>query len=151
MIAQGIENGSVWMTAAGEAAALWVPPGRPELDADREAQLTDTIRDLCGARADLILDMFGLFDANHPHDPQSHYLSLLATADAHRGHGLGMALVRARLAELDRLGAPAYLESTNPANLDRYQAVGFRPYGSFDLPGGGPTVTTMWRDPAAHP
>lgn len=47
---------------------------------------------------------------------------------------------------LDELHQPAYLESTNPANLDRYRSVGFEPIGDFDLPHGGPVVTRMWRD-----
>jgi hypothetical protein len=42
---------------------------------------------------------------------------------------------------------PAYLESTNPANLRRYEGVGFAASGTFELPDGGPTVTTMWREP----
>ena len=57
---------------------------------------------------------------------------------------------RADLAALDRDGAPAYLESTNPANLRRYEGAGFRPYGSFPLPGGGPLVTQTWREPGAR-
>jgi hypothetical protein len=40
---------------------------------------------------------------------------------------------------------PAYLESTNPANLPRYERLGFVRVGAFTLPGGGPTVDTMWR------
>jgi hypothetical protein len=40
---------------------------------------------------------------------------------------------------------PAYLESTNPANDERYKGVGFEPIGEFSYPGGGPVVTTMWR------
>jgi hypothetical protein len=40
---------------------------------------------------------------------------------------------------------PAYLESSNPANLDRYRRLGFVERGEFSLPADGPTVTTMWR------
>jgi RimJ/RimL family protein N-acetyltransferase len=40
---------------------------------------------------------------------------------------------------------PAYLESSNPRNLARYERLGFRPIGEFTLVGNGPTVTTMWR------
>jgi hypothetical protein len=35
-----------------------------------------------------------------------------------------MALLSHTLAELDANGHAAYLESTNPANLDRYRSVG---------------------------
>ena len=43
---------------------------------------------------------------------------------------------------------PAYLESTNPVNLPRYEALGFAPTGEFG-PAGGPVITTMWREPRA--
>jgi predicted GNAT family acetyltransferase len=76
-----------------------------------------------------------------------YYLSLLGTHDDHRGKGTGMALLRENLARIDAEGAPAYLESTNPANLARYESVGFVRLGEFAAPEGGPTVTTMWRDP----
>jgi hypothetical protein len=40
---------------------------------------------------------------------------------------------------------PAYLESSNPANDHRYEAVGFVPVATFQAPGDGPSVTGMWR------
>lgn len=147
VVAQALDNGSVWVTPGFEAAAVWVPPGKLELDEVREAQLEAALRELCGDEIGVVLELFALFEQNHPRDPDLHYLSLLATADAHRGKGIGTQLLRQRLDELDELGAPAYLESTNPANLTRYEAVGFRPYGSFQLHADGPVVTTMWRDP----
>jgi hypothetical protein len=50
----------------------------------------------------------------------------------------------------DAIDMPAYLESTNPGNLQRYASVGFEVFGTFDLPDDGPTVTTMWREPSAR-
>ena len=147
LVRQAVANRSAWLTPGGEAVAIWVPPGRPELDADRERRLVAMIEERCGARAGLILAAFELFDANHPNDREHWYLSLLATGDRHRGHGHGMRLLAANLATLDAAGRPAYLESTNPANLKRYAAVGFEPIGRFSLPLGGPEVTTMWREP----
>ena len=129
---------------------MWVPPGCVELTPQQEGDVTATLRRLCGPRADLVLECFAVFEEHFPRAEPVHYLSLLATADRHRGRGLGMGLLRADLAALDRAGAPAYLESTNPANLRRYEGAGFRHYGSFALPGGGPLVTQMWREPGAR-
>jgi hypothetical protein len=42
---------------------------------------------------------------------------------------------------------PAYLESTNPANLKRYESVGFQERERLTMPSGA-VVTTMWRPPA---
>ena len=59
-----------------------------------------------------------------------------------------MALLAADLARVDEDHMPAYLESSNPANVGRYESVGFAPCGEFSLPEGNVVVTTMWRDPA---
>jgi hypothetical protein len=56
-----------------------------------------------------------------------------------------MGLLRKTLARIDALGAPAYLESSNPANNERYESVGFQRRDEFTLPADGPLVTTMWR------
>ena len=56
-----------------------------------------------------------------------------------------MELLSHNLAMIDGERMPAYLESTNPANDDRYARVGFEPIGQFSFPGSGPIVTTMWR------
>jgi GNAT superfamily N-acetyltransferase len=133
----------IWMTAGGEAVALWVPPGFTEVDEEGEAQLAAMVPVLCGERASLVFEGFHAFEASRP--TETHwYLSLLATHPDHRGHGWGMALVADRLAVLDEQGMPSYLESSNPANLPRYERAGFGRIGSFTLPQ-GPTVDRMWR------
>ena len=72
------------------------------------------------------------------------YLSLLGTHPDWRGQGLGMRLLSANLAHADKEGVPTYLESSNPANDQRYQRVGYRPVVSFELPRRS-AVTGMWR------
>jgi hypothetical protein len=59
-----------------------------------------------------------------------------------------MALLAADLARVDEDHMPAYLESTDPVNLGRYESVGFEPLGEFSLPEGNVIVTTMWRAPS---
>ena len=46
------------------------------------------------------------------------------------------------------VGLPAYLESTKPANTPRYEKLGFRRLGNFQLPGGTP-VARLWREAGA--
>ena len=137
----------VWTTPGYEAATVWVPPDCPELNEADEALLEPMLRESLGARADLVFEIFERFEAAHPRTPEHYYLSLLGTHTEHRGAGIGMRLLADNLVRLDALGMPAYLESTNPANLRRYEAVGFAVSGAFELPDGGPTVTTMWREP----
>ncbi len=145
-----VGHGWVWATPGFEAATVWIPPGRPELPEPQAARLEPMLHELVGTRTSLIMDIFGCFEAAHPKAQDHYYLSLLGTHPEHRGHGTGMALLAANLARVDDEGVPAYLESTNPANLDRYRSVGFEVTGQFSLPDDGPTVTTMWREPPTH-
>jgi GNAT superfamily N-acetyltransferase len=102
---------------------------------------------LVGVRAHAVVELLRRFGASHPQHEPHYYLSLLGVADRHRGRGLGIALLRENLARIDAEGAAAYLESSNPDNDKRYQALGFQPIVSFTAPEDGPTVTGMWRDP----
>jgi GNAT superfamily N-acetyltransferase len=144
-----IPYGWSWTTDDGGAAALWVPPGKPELPPDDDARVEPLLRDLLGPHADAVLELNERFEANHPHDPRHYYLSLLATHPDHRGRGKGMGLLAENLAMLDELEVPAYLESSNRANDHRYERLGFTEIAEFAAPGGRPTVGCMWREPGA--
>ena len=137
----------VLMTDDGGAAALWIPPGEPELSDEDEARVEPTLRELIGSHTDDVLTLLDRFDANHPRQAPHYYLSLLATHPDHRGRGKGMGLLAANLVQIDELECPAYLESSNRANDHRYERLGFVQIGEFAAPSGGPTVACMWRDP----
>jgi GNAT superfamily N-acetyltransferase len=137
----------VWMTDDGGAASLWIPPDEPELSEADEARLEPLVRDLIGSRADEVLALFERFDAHHPRQEPHFYLSLLGTHPDHMGQGKGMGLLAANLGMIDELRLPAYLESSNRGNDRRYAHLGFVEIGEFAVPGGGPTVGCMWRDP----
>ena len=142
-----VPYGWVWMTEDGGAASLWIPPGEPELSAEDEAALQPLVRSLVGSRGEDVLTLVESFDSNHPREEPHYYLSLLGTHPDHRGQGKGMRLLAANLEEIDALGMPAYLESSNRANDHRYERLGFVQVGEFAAPGGEPTVGCMWRDP----
>ena len=135
----------VWLTTGGEATSVWIPPGGTEMSQEQEEQLRELANECLGSAADEYLELLTRFDAAHPRDEPHYYLSLLGTHTAHRGKGIGMALLVHDLGLIDAEGLPAYLESSNPANNDRYGGVGFQAVGEFVYPGGGPVVTTMWR------
>jgi len=149
LISSAVEHQWVWTTPAYEAVSVWLPPGCPELSEADEARLRPLLEDLVGERSELLMEVFDCFEAAHPRHRDHYYLSLLGTHTDHRGSGIGMGLLAANLARVDAVHMPAYLESSNPGNLRRYESVGFEVYGTFDLPDGGPTVTTMWREPPA--
>ena len=135
-----------FVTAGGEATAVWIPPGGIELTSDDEAELERLLLATTGRETtDGILEIMAQFDAARPREPH-YYLGLIGTHDAHRGRGHGMALLAENLALVDAAGAAAYLESSNPANDARYERVGFTPHGKLTS-ATGHVITTMWRPP----
>lgn len=147
LIEAALDYGWVRVDDELRAAALWIPPGKPELGPEDAERFDGLLRELLGDNAGRALDTVERFDRAHPAEPPHFYLSLLGTHPDHRGRGLGMALLADSLARIDEQGAAAYLESTNPANHRRYEGVGFAPWGSFELGEDGPDVLQMWRDP----
>jgi GNAT superfamily N-acetyltransferase len=138
---------ATWITGGGEATSVWIPPGGIEMTAELEDRLGTFAVEHLGPRADTFFELLAQFEAAHPRDVDHFYLSLLGTHPAHRGNGTGMWLLTHDLEIIDAERAPAYLESSNPANNDRYASVGFEPIGQFAAPDNGPVVTTMWRSP----
>ncbi len=138
--------GWVHLTPGAGAVTVWIPPGRPELAPPYDARVGPLLDRLLGPGTGRAQELLERFEAARPPAPDHYYLSLFGTRPESRGRGIGMALLTDDLARIDLEGRPAYLESTNAANLDRYRSVGFVDRAAFDLPDGGPTVTTMWRD-----
>jgi len=137
------------VTAGAESVAVWIPPGEPELLPGEEAELEALLLERTGPGTTAeIMEIFGQLEAARPSEPHF-YLTLLGTHDDHRGQGLGMGLLTENLARIDALGAPAYLESSNPANIRRYERVGFAAHERITI-ATGHVVTTMWR-PAHRP
>lgn len=137
-----------WTFIADDFAsvAVWIPPGAIELTEEEEAAMAPLLTGLIGRRAGDVLRLTKAFDENRPSERPHYYLSLLGTHASQRGKGIGMALLAENLARIDTERAPAYLESSNPANNVRYERQGFSRIGGFDRPDGGTTISTMWRD-----
>jgi GNAT superfamily N-acetyltransferase len=132
------------LTEDGAATSIWIPPGGSELSEEQEIRLDALVEQYLAPIANDYRELIARFEAARPHEPH-YYLTLLATHPAQRGKGIGMRLLARNLEIIDGERMPAYLESTNPANDNRYRNVGFEPIGSFSYPGDGPVVTTMWR------
>lgn len=112
---------------------------------EQEAGVVELAKEIFGHASDTYLELLDRFSAAQPKTEPHYYLTLLGTHPMYSGHGIGMRLLTHNLALIDSEHMPAYLESTNPANDERYKRVGFEPIGEFSYPGGGPIVTTMWR------
>jgi GNAT superfamily N-acetyltransferase len=145
-----LDFGWVRVTDGVEAVALWIPPGSPEMSPADEERMPGVIAEACGPEsASRVSELLDAFERHHPHELPHFYLSLLATHPDHAGHGFGVGLVAANLAEMDAGDppAPAFLESSNPRNLARYERLGFRPTREVELIA-GLSGTQMWRPPS---
>ncbi|WMX44171.1 GNAT family N-acetyltransferase [Streptomyces roseicoloratus] len=127
------------------AAAFWVPTEAQE----KAVPDADTIQELIGIlgdRAGLFKEAVETAAAHTPQDP--HWsLALIGAAPAAQGKGQGAALLRSGLAQADAAGQAVYLESSKAANIPVYEHFGFTVREEFALPGGGPVLWGMWRDP----
>ncbi|MFY1656276.1 GNAT family N-acetyltransferase [Micromonospora sp. WMMD1274] len=144
-VALALRTGEVHVAGDGLGATLWLPTGEGH-DAD-EGDEFDEMEAAIGAEA---MKRFGVLDemmsARHPAEPHW-YLPFIAVHPDHHGKGVGSALLRNKLAELDQAGTAAYLEASSPRNAALYERLGFRRRPlTLDLPE-GPSLYPMWRDP----
>jgi ribosomal protein S18 acetylase RimI-like enzyme len=145
-----LDFGWVRVTEGVEAVALWIPPGSPEMSPADDERLPSVIAAACGPQSTArVMELVDSFERTHPHEPPHFYLSLLATHPDHAGRGIGVGLVADNLAEIDAGDPPAaaFLESSNPRNLARYERLGFRPTREVELVP-GLSGTQMWRGPS---
>jgi GNAT superfamily N-acetyltransferase len=141
-----------WLLADGAdgrlaAAALWRPPGAGNTPTTAMLASLLPLFHAFGWGLPRALAMQRLIERHHPAIPHW-YLQFVGCVPEHHGRGLGGAVIRARLADCDRDGIPAALETATPGNVAIYEALGFRVTGTFDVPG-GPRFWSMWRGPAA--
>lgn len=142
-----LRHGTVFMTTAGEAVSVWLPPGGTELAAE-QAETLDALlsENLQLEHRDAIFELYRRFDASRAPLDEHYYLSLLGTHPEHRGSGVGQALLAADLARWDAMGMPTYLESSNAGNNHRYERAGYRSIGGFPAVRDDTWITAMWRD-----
>ncbi|NND75140.1 MAG: GNAT family N-acetyltransferase [Ilumatobacter sp.] len=118
----------VWTTDDGVALAVWLKPGRPELDVDPAADEPPPPPDLAQR-----FELLGpLMTANTP--PEEHwYLQLLATHPDWQRQGLGAALMAVQFERADAEGLPCYLETETPENVAYYRRHGFEVRREWDI------------------
>ncbi len=137
----GLDGGTDIAEQNGRAvgAALWDRPGyrqptRLNLAAAPRLVATLRARTHCGS---------ALESSFHRHRPAGWFWYLAAVGATVQGQGVGSALLAHRLG---RVAGPAYLESSNEANIALYERFGFRLTGEIRLPFGGPPCWPMYRD-----
>ena len=126
-------------------AAVWMPPGQWRFRLVDEARLAPAVLGAFGATGTVrLLKLLTGVERVHLREPH-YYLFAIGADPAHQGQGVGSALLAPMLARCDAERLPAYLESSNPANIPFYRRHGFEPLPALDF--GGNQVTPMCRQP----
>ncbi|GAC69918.1 GNAT family N-acetyltransferase [Gordonia soli] len=119
-------------------AAVWDPPGHKESATRQMLAMGGFVRSL-GSRIGYGAAVEQLFAKARP--PGTFWYLAQVGAPA-QGLGIGSALLRARLETIE---GPAYLESSNVANIPLYERFGFEVTDEISLPHDGPLVWPMYR------
>jgi len=133
-------QGGAYQIADFAGAALWLKPGAHPDDAALEALFEETLPAAKCAEVGEVIARMANF---HPAEPHWH-LAMVGVDPRESGKGYGSALIEAGLADVDRGGHTAYLESTNPKNIPLYEKFGFKLVGTIDT-GRCPPVFPMVR------
>ncbi|MGE0309525.1 MAG: GNAT family N-acetyltransferase [Acidimicrobiia bacterium] len=123
-----VEHSSVWVTPGCEAVALWSPPASAITEEQRSAaehRRREMIAAVGPDAAARLARYDETVDAALPVDGDFWYLGILACHPDHAGSGLGRHVLDAGIRHVRSLGATAYLETTNPANVGYYQRAGW--------------------------
>jgi ribosomal protein S18 acetylase RimI-like enzyme len=135
------EHGTASEAASFGGAAFWYPVG---VELDMEALGTHfqaSVRPDRQADAFALLEQVGQHHIEEPH----WYLPMIGVDPSRQGQGLGSALLAHALALCDAEHMPAYLESSNPANVPLYERHGFKVTAKLQA-GESPVLYPMLRD-----
>jgi len=137
---RAFEHDTAFATGEFGGISLWLPPG---VHADGDAVAAFFRANVADAKQDDLFETLEQMDAYHIDEPHW-YLAVIGVDPAQQGQGLGAALLAHTLSVSDEQGLPAYLESSNPANISLYQRHGFEVLGEIRN-GAAPTVYPMLR------
>jgi ribosomal protein S18 acetylase RimI-like enzyme len=148
MKADYIPFGGCYTTEGYTGSAIWAPAGKPLLTGATGLLTMLPVLPYVARNLATTVRMLALIEGKHPHEPHW-YLASLGTAVDRQGQGVGSALMRPVLDHCDAEGLPAYLESSKERNVPFYRRHGFEVVDEVVLPGDGPSIWTMWREPQA--
>ena len=137
---KAFEHGTGYHVGGFAGAALWLPPG---IHADEEALAAVLKESVAGERQAAVFAVLEQMGRHHPREPHW-YLPLVGVDPVHQRKGHGSALLQHALRQCDQDHVPAYLESTNPANIPLYERHGFEVLATIQV-GSSPPIFPMLR------
>ncbi len=141
-------EGTELLVIDGEIAgcANWMPPGSWLPSVWRQLVALPGYAKTLGSRLGVASTTYSAVLNVHPRAPHW-YLADIGTDPPLQGTGIGTQLMHSRLTRCDAEGMPAYLESSKASNVPFYESHGFTVTRELTIPGGGPTLWLMWREP----
>lgn len=135
-----VAHGHSHVTPDVAAFALWIPPGRPEVEVESTATVPPP--------EELITKFIGLREALAANTPtEEHwYLQMIGTHPDWQRRGIGSLLIEEGLRWARRDGLGVYLETETAANVAYYRHLGFEVRSEWDVEPNGPHMWGMWHD-----
>jgi GNAT superfamily N-acetyltransferase len=138
--------------AHDSATALWLPANsKAKLSLMRELRVFLSAFATGGfgaVKRGLVTEQ--VMQASHPEE-EHFYLFAVGVREKMKGKGLGGRIIREGLQRADEVGAPAYLENSNPKNTPLYERLGFQAIAPLELPQGAPPLLGMMRPVGVSP
>lgn len=141
-----MRDGEIYTTEDLAGAALWGPPGKRRQGLRSVLAMIPLVPMIGWSRLPAVVRGLASIEAKHPKEPH-YYLGVLGTDPPSQGKGIGSSLLAPVLERCDAEGIPAYLESSKENNLPFYSRHGFAVTTEVALPGAGPKLWLMWREP----
>lgn len=141
-----VERQLTFVAADGAGAAVWLPPNVEFAPPVTLAAVAKGILRFGPGAAKRALGLLSQTRGNHPKEPH-YYLFAIGARRSARGRGVGATLMHEVLSRCDDEAMPAYLESSNEANLHFYRRHGFEVVQEISLGSDGPKMWFMWRAP----
>ncbi|WP_216216136.1 GNAT family N-acetyltransferase [Amycolatopsis aidingensis] len=145
LVRLGLRHGRVWVGAEGAAVAVWTTPETANAEA-AFADLGPRFAAIAGDRAPAQANAEAVMEPHRPKEP-AWFLASTGVEPGQQGRGLGTAVLRPGLEEADRVGVPAFLETSVQRNLGFYRRLGFEVTAEYPLPDDGPLTWSMLRRP----
>ena len=139
---KAFEHNTVYHTDNFTCCAFWLPPDVHPDDQGIASYLEEKLE---GSLLEEVSALENEISKSIPTEACWH-LSFIAADPAHTGKGHGSRLLDHTLKLVDEDQKPAYLESTNRANLTLYERYGFESLNEIQV-GSSPTIYTMIREP----
>ncbi len=137
----------VWTADDHTGGVIWARPDSWRVPVGATLRELPSMVGVFGRRLGLAFWSRLRMEARHPKRPPSYYLAAIGVEPAGQGRGEGAALMEPMLTRIDAEGGCAYLEASTERSRALYERHGFVQTGEIKLPGGGPSIWPMWRDP----